>query len=175
MRTVAITAIVATFSTGSLAIVDRLHLTRVKEEHTETVRQIHSYYNAKLELIQTILTTEQQKIAPLLGDDTKVRRMTVTAYDAWSESSIDIPEYRDGITATGAKATPGRTVAVDPKVIPYGSRVFIPGMGWRVAEDTGGALKGDKIDVLMKDEETARQFGRKRLFIVWKTPKPNRG
>lgn len=52
----------------------------------------------------------------------------------------------DGITATGTKATAGRTIAVDPSVIPYGKEVIIDGHTY-VAEDCGGAVKGDKIDV----------------------------
>ena len=55
-------------------------------------------------------------------------------------------------TAMGTKLTPGRTIAVDPKVIPLGSRVAINIDGeWRefIAEDTGGAIKGNRIDVCM--------------------------
>lgn len=50
-------------------------------------------------------------------------------------------------TATGTEITPGRTIAVDPSVIPLGTHVYIDGVGWRVAEDTGGAIKGNIIDL----------------------------
>lgn len=67
-------------------------------------------------------------------------------------------EWADGITYTGTEATAGRTVAVDPKVIPLGSTVYINGSAY-VAEDIGGAIKGNRIDVYFPDHNTALQFG----------------
>lgn len=67
-------------------------------------------------------------------------------------------EWADGITYTMTKATAGRTVAVDPKVIPLGSTVYINGSAY-VAEDIGGAIKGNRIDVYFPDHQTALQFG----------------
>lgn len=67
-------------------------------------------------------------------------------------------EWADGITYTMTEATPGRTVAVDPKVIPLGSTVYINGSAY-VAEDIGGAIKGNRIDVYFPDHKTALQFG----------------
>ena len=49
----------------------------------------------------------------------------------------------DGVTATGTQATAGRTIAVDPKVIPLGTEVIIDGQSY-IAEDTGGAIKGQQ-------------------------------
>ena len=64
----------------------------------------------------------------------------------------------DGITYTGTKATPDRTVAVDPNVIPLGSTLYINGNAY-VAEDIGGAIKGNRIDVFFPDHNTAKHFG----------------
>lgn len=67
-------------------------------------------------------------------------------------------EWADGITYTGTEATPGRTIAVDPKVIQLGSTVVINGTEY-IAEDIGGAIKGNRIDVLFPTHQEALEFG----------------
>jgi len=52
-----------------------------------------------------------------------------------------------GITASGTRVKAGRTIAVDTSVIALGTTVYIDGYGYRIAEDTGGAIKGNKIDI----------------------------
>lgn len=64
-----------------------------------------------------------------------------------------------GNTATGTTVTPGRTIGVDPNVIPYGTKVYIEGVGWRVAEDTGSAIKDKHIDVAVDTHENANDHG----------------
>jgi 3D (Asp-Asp-Asp) domain-containing protein len=64
----------------------------------------------------------------------------------------------DGITATGVKATAGRTIAVDPNVIPYGTELFIDGFTYR-AEDTGGSIKGRKLDIFFANHLEALEWG----------------
>lgn len=64
----------------------------------------------------------------------------------------------DGITYTGTTATEGRTIAVDPAVIPLGSEVNINGQVY-IAEDIGGAIKGNRIDVFVNSHEEALELG----------------
>lgn len=64
-----------------------------------------------------------------------------------------------GLTATGTQVTAGRTIAVDPNVIPYGSKVYIEGYGFRIAEDCGGAVKKKHIDIAVETHEEALQMG----------------
>ena len=74
----------------------------------------------------------------------------------------------DGITATGTKATAGRTIAVDPNVIPYGSEVVIDGKTY-ISEDCGGAIKGNHIDMYFDTHEQALQWGvREKEIIILK-------
>jgi len=73
-----------------------------------------------------------------------------------------------GITATGInlKANPGiKLIAVDPSVIPLGSKVWVEGYGYAIAGDTGGAIKGNKIDLFVADQSAALAFGRKQVKI----------
>ena len=68
-------------------------------------------------------------------------------------------------TATGTRPKENRTIAVDPNVIPYGSTVYIEGFGYYIAEDTGGAIKGNRIDIFMIDYDKAIQLGRPKAKV----------
>lgn len=75
----------------------------------------------------------------------------------------------DGITASG---TPTKrdingysTIAVDPRVIPLGSRVYVEGYGYAIAEDIGGAIKGNIIDVFFYSESEAQSWGRRPVKV----------
>ncbi|QQE81183.1 LysM peptidoglycan-binding domain-containing protein [Alicyclobacillus sp. SO9] len=102
--------------------------------------------------------------------DSRVIYCTLTAYTAGPLStgkSPSSPAY--GVTSTGQTAQQGVTVAVDPNVIPYGTKLYIPGVGYRVAEDTGGAIKGDHIDIFYNSRSTAVKFGvqhHKKVYIL---------
>ncbi|RKL65675.1 peptidoglycan-binding protein [Salipaludibacillus neizhouensis] len=92
------------------------------------------------------------------------RTMTVeaTAYTAYCNGC-------SGTTATGIdlRNNPGKKViAVDPSVIPLGSTVEVEGYGTAIAGDTGGAIKGNKIDLFMPNREDALNFGRRSLQIT---------
>ena len=75
----------------------------------------------------------------------------------------------DGITATGTTAAEGRTIAVDPRVIPYDSTVtiyFADGTSHTyTAEDCGGAIKENRIDVFFDDHQAAREFGVQNAYV----------
>lgn len=71
----------------------------------------------------------------------------------------------DGITATGTKATAGRTLAADPSVIPYGTEVIIGDITY-VVEDCGGAVKGAKVDIFFNTHEEALQWGKRNVVAT---------
>ncbi|MHB1418638.1 MAG: 3D domain-containing protein [Bacillota bacterium] len=89
-------------------------------------------------------------------------QVKATAYDA----CIKCTGKTDGITRTGTRAQSQHTIAVDPNLIPLGAQVFIPSLGGIfTAEDTGGAIKGNRVDVYMNNHEDALQFGVQELVL----------
>ena len=72
-----------------------------------------------------------------------------------------------GRTATGTTVHKG-TIAVDPRVIPLGSYGYVPGYGEVHAEDTGGAIKGNIIDVWFPTYSQCRSWGRRTVDIYIK-------
>lgn len=69
-----------------------------------------------------------------------------------------------GITATGTVPKQG-TIAVDPRVIPLGTRMYVEGYGFGIAEDTGGAIKGNIVDVCLPNRTETRKWGRRQVKV----------
>lgn len=93
-------------------------------------------------------------------NDVFLGEFTLTAY---CPGRCCCGKWASGYTATGTLATEGRTIAVDPKVIPYGSHVLLiwpdgTQHGY-IAEDCGGGVNGNHIDVFFNDHQAARYFG----------------
>ncbi|MBU5269969.1 3D domain-containing protein [Clostridium cochlearium] len=91
-------------------------------------------------------------------------KMKATAYTADYQSTGKNPgDPGYGITATGTVARRSQggysTIAVDPRVIPLGTKVYVEGYGYAIAEDTGGAIKGNRIDVFVPTNSEAYQWG----------------
>lgn len=101
----------------------------------------------------------------------KTITMNASAYDLSYQSTKKNPGDRGyGITASGTKARPG-VVAVDPKVIPLGTKLYIKSLdgtadyGFAIAEDKGSAIKGNKIDLFFESASACRIFGRRNVLV----------
>ncbi len=105
--------------------------------------------------------TVQPEVQTALQPQMESARFTAYAYCACSKCC---GQWANGITATGTIATQGRTIAVDPKVIPLGSRVWVDGVEY-IAEDTG--VKGYTIDVFHSSHQAALQFGKRTVTVQW--------
>lgn len=96
----------------------------------------------------------------------RVLSMEATAYDA----SVSSNGKWAGVTALGTNLRPG-VVAVDKNVIPLGTKLYIestdgwPSYGMAVAEDVGGAIKGNKIDLFFESTNTVKKFGRRTVTV----------
>ncbi|MBP1866109.1 uncharacterized protein YabE (DUF348 family) [Clostridium tetanomorphum] len=91
-------------------------------------------------------------------------RMRATAYTADYASTGKNPgDYGFGITATGTVARRNyggySSIAVDPRVIPLGTKMYVEGYGYAIAEDTGGAIKGNKIDLFFDSNSEVYNWG----------------
>lgn len=71
-----------------------------------------------------------------------------------------------GITASGTIATQGRTIAVDPDVIPLGTHVYVNGREY-IAEDTGSGINDHTIDVFFNSHQQALQWGKRTVTVTW--------
>lgn len=92
----------------------------------------------------------------------KTFTVTATAYTADCSGC-------SGVTATGINLKNNRNqkvIAVDPSVIPLGSRVHVEGYGTAIAGDTGGAIKGNRIDIHVPTKADASRWGRKQVTIT---------
>jgi len=88
--------------------------------------------------------------------------MVATAYYAFGSGGNDI--NGNGITATGLRARKG-IVAVDPRIIPLGTKLFIPGYGEALAADTGGWIKNYRVDLCFETLEDCFNFGRRKIRV----------
>ena len=89
-------------------------------------------------------------------DSTSLGQFRLTAYCACEKCCF---EFADGITASGTVATEGRTVAVDPSIIPYGTVLIINGHEY-IAEDCSvNYIHGNEIDIFFNSHDAALEFG----------------
>lgn len=128
-----------------------------------------------LALVRCYMTDEEVQEAyenyyieqALIAKAHKIENCTVTHYDC----CVLCCGKTDSVTASGLQATPGVTVGVDPDVIPLGSDVLVDyGDGeihYYRADDAGGAVKGNHIDLCVASHDEALQLGRRTTTVYW--------
>ena len=142
---------------------DVLNTTKANlREETEKTMMLEDY-------IQSI--NEELEVANATINDLKNEEYNLVYLGNYSITHYCTERYEhicgtgSGVTATGTTVTAGRTVAVDPSVIPYGSKIYIEGYGWRVAEDCGGAVDGRHIDMAVDTHTNAIAMGSKNSGV----------
>ena len=124
---------------------------------------------SKILLEENIVTKAKNKI---IKKGTKEKEKTESKKKSTSKNSlgkkitVSATAYSgDGITATGTVPRWG-TIAVDPTIIPYGTKVYIPQFHeYFIAEDCGGGIKGNKIDIFMSSESQCDNWGKRSIDI----------
>lgn len=135
----------------------------VKENGKEVKRRLLSETVVKRKTDKVVAFGTKSLVAQVSRSDAGGKEFYVssTAYTAGCNGC-------SGITATGInlRSNPGaKIIAVDPRVIPLGSKVYVDGYGYAIAGDTGGAIKGHKIDVFFPSKSQAYFWGRKQVKI----------
>jgi len=157
-------------------------LYKISQMHNTTVAKLKSWNNLKSDLIfpnqklSIVSNAKKSKKAAATADKppakivsrskstNEVKEFTVsaTAYTAYCNGCT-------GITKTGINLRENsdlKVIAVDPNVIKLGTKVHVEGYGYAIAGDTGGAIKGNKIDVFIPTKSEAYKWGRKNVKIT---------
>jgi len=127
-----------------------------------------------LKATQEQLDAHSDIINELQKESSELREEVEEFLEMWSMGEFEATAYTlaegngDGVTSLGVVPKPNRTIAVDPDVIPYGSKVVINGQEY-IAEDTGGDIQGKRLDIFMLSREQALNFGRQAVEVTYQT------
>lgn len=115
----------------------------------------------KLEEKELLLERNRTQSKVSRGSSKSPLEFIATAY---CPCEICCGKWSGGNTKSGTKPKAGRTIAVDPKVIPLGSTVLVNGKKY-IAEDTGSAINGKIIDIFHSDHKSALKWGRQKVQV----------
>jgi 3D (Asp-Asp-Asp) domain-containing protein len=139
-------------------VITRLSTTVSRVNTSCKTKALHNELTARIEALRQV--TEKYSV------DT----FQVTAYSPYDNVSGMENDGNPNTTATGTKPRPG-TIAVDPKIIPYGSKIIIVyedgTVEYGVAEDCGGLIKENVIDVFRQTYKEAIEHGKREATVIW--------
>ncbi|MEN6462762.1 MAG: 3D domain-containing protein [Syntrophomonas sp.] len=125
----------------------------------------HNGQETKRELIKSQVLVQPQNRVTAMGTITSVsrggQRLDFREVKSMEASAYTYTGYR---TATGQQPRVGM-IAVDPRVISFGTRVYVDGYGYAYAADTGGMIKGDRIDLFMEEYSQCVNWGRRNVNV----------
>lgn len=163
----------------NIALDHQVTVSQIKEWNQLHTDLIHPGLN--LSIINDLKTSTAITDKPIMpaAHESKETTTSTTAPStnntASKEITVEASAYTascegcSGITATGInlKTNPNaKVISVDPTIIPLGSKVYVEGYGEAIAGDTGGAIKGNRIDVFIPSQQDAINFGVKKLKIT---------
>ncbi|KRD90964.1 hypothetical protein ASE51_10340 [Bacillus sp. Root147] len=160
----------ASAATNTYTVKSGDSLYKIAKTYKVSVSQLKQWNNLKSDSIhpkQVLKVSQVKSSTPAKATPAKSSnvvkefKVTATAYTANCKGC-------SGKTAIGIdlKKNPNqKVISVDPKVIKLGSKVYVEGYGTAIAADTGGAIKGNKIDVLLPSQKEALKWGRKTVKV----------
>jgi 3D (Asp-Asp-Asp) domain-containing protein len=113
---------------------------------------------------QRIYSKPCRLLTPNFLNNIKIDKVLILEATAYSDTCRCCGKWVGKPTSFGLKKRYG-VVATDPKIIPMGTKLFVEGYGYAIAGDTGGAIKGFKIDLFFPSEQQALEYGRKRVKV----------
>lgn len=155
-------------------VIYSLGTTVIVASHNQTIEaqtsQISYLHNQNMQLAQELdkLKHDGEVIVPAdqpaFGEPQK-RLVSLGMFEVTAYCHCAICCGREGqLTASGTYPVAGRTIGVDPEILPYGTEVVVGGHTY-IAEDTGSAMQGNHIDIFMDSHEEALQFGRQEIEV----------
>lgn len=132
--------------------------TSLQDELNKATKDLRSNEKKSKEL-ESALQEANQTIEDLKGSEYKLVYLGNFKYTYYCDERRDHICGGSGMTASGKPTQVGTTIAVDKSVIPLGTTVYIEGVGFRVAQDTGSAVKGKHIDILVERHKDAMSQG----------------
>lgn len=158
----------------TLIVFDCLFIKR--EEPIKNVEEKIHVCNVTFSHFETYVPEEEKEPPKTEGENQPkfLGEFVLTAYcpctkccGIWGENRyVDEDGNVIVVGSTGKRLSEGRSIAVDPRVIPYGTEVIIDGQAY-IAEDCGGSIKGNRIDVYFDDHESALKFGRQTKKVYY--------
>ena len=123
------------------------------------------------EPVNEIVAVGTQRARTTVARSSAAVQSAAVAPSNGSELTVSATGYVPGVDGVGTRTATGATagygvIAVDPSVIPMGTRMYIPGYGYGVAADTGGAIRGNKIDLCFDSLSSALAWGRRTVTIT---------
>ena len=106
----------------------------------------------------------EPEIKPEIKPEPQINPNEYMIFEATAYTRSAEEETLDGITASGTIVSRG-TVSVDPRVIPLGTKLYVEGYGHAYALDTGGAIKGNRIDLYVETKKEAFEWGRRQVKV----------
>lgn len=142
----------------------------IAQEYDFTVSQLKSLNNLKTTIIKVnqVLDVSADRAPTKEENSEKQEQAVIKTFKVMATAFTANCRGCSGVTSTGfnLKKNPNaKIIAVDPKIIPLGTKVWVEGYGEAIAADKGGSIRGNKIDVFMPSNSKAYSWGRRTVTV----------